>query len=368
MAGESILVVDDEQVLRDLLQEILEDAGYQVTTAGDGRQALALLDRVAPQLVVSDITMPGMDGFQLYAEVRARPRFVNMPFVFLSGLGSELDVREGKKLGADEYLTKPVHEADLLIAVRARLDRSAQIEAAHRGQLQKVKLDILDTLNHEFRTPLTVLVGYGQMLRDFSAQLTPEKLAALVDGILAGSARLERLVRDMVLLVDLQSGAAQDAFDRERAPIADLAEMLRDVAAEQAPRAKARGVKLVAEVPASLPTLRGQRELLAQSVGRLVENAVKFSKPEGGAVKMRAWAADGSVRIEITDEGIGIAREQLERITDMFYQVDRQRMEQQGCGTGLTIARSLVGLHGGMLDVSSEPGAGSTFTVTLPVR
>ena len=368
MAGETILLVDDEAVLRELLQEILEEAGYKVATAGDGRQALAVLDSVSPQLVVSDITMPGMDGFQLYAEVRARPRFVSVPFVFLSGLGSEIDVREGKKLGADEYLTKPVREADLLIAVRARLDRSAQIEAAHRGQLQKLKLDILETLNHEFRTPLTVLVGYGQMLRDFSAQLTPEKLAALVDGILAGSSRLERLVRDLVLLVDLQSGAAQDAFDREQAPIPDLGDLLRDVVDEHAERAQARGVRLVADVPAALPAVRGQRELLAQSLGRLVENGIKFSKPEGGTVTVTARLVDGSVRIQIADQGIGIERGQLERITDMFYQVDRQRMEQQGCGTGLTIARSLVGLHGGMLDVASVPGAGTTFTVTLPVR
>jgi signal transduction histidine kinase len=368
MAGESILVVDDERALRELLQEILEDAGYRVTTAGDGRQALALLDSVAPQLVVSDVTMPGMDGFQLYAEVRARPRFVGMPFVFLSGLGSEVDVREGKKLGADEYLTKPVHEADLLVAVRARLDRSAEIEAAHRGQLERLKLDILETLNHEFRTPLTVLVGYGQMLRDFSAQLTPEKLAAFVDGILSGSARLERLVRDMVLLVDLQSGAAQAAFDREQAEVPDLAALLGDVVAEHRPRAEQRGLRLVAEVPETLPVLRGHREMLAQSVSRLVENAIKFSKASGGTVTLTARVAGGSVRIDIADQGIGIAREQLDRITDMFYQVDRQRMEQQGCGTGLTIARSLVGLHGGMLDVSSALGAGSTFTVTLPIR
>jgi signal transduction histidine kinase len=366
MAGETILIVDDEPVLRELLREILEDAGYQVATAGDGQEALAVLDRVGPQLVVSDITMPGMDGYQLYAEVRARPRFVSVPFVFLSGLGSELDVREGKKLGADEYLTKPVHEADLLIAVRARLDRHTQIEAAHRGQIEQLKHDILETLNHEFRTPLTVLVGYGQMLRDFGTQLTPEKMAAFVDGILAGSARLERLVKDLVQLVDLQSGVSQRAFEQRQETITDVSGLVRAVADEQRPRAEARRLKLVADVPAALPAVRGQPDLLAQVLGRLLDNAIKFAKPEGGTITLKARAVSGSVEMQVADEGIGIAPDQLGRISDMFYQVDRQKMEQQGCGTGLTIARALVSLHSGTLSAASTPGAGSTFTVTLP--
>ena len=369
MAGETILVVDDEPVLRDLLREMLEEAGYRVATAADGREALAALDSVAPRLVVSDVTMPGMDGFQLYAEVRARPRFVGVPFVFLSGLGSEVQVREGKRLGADEYLTKPVREADLLVAVRARLDRSAQIEAAHRGQLEKLKQDILETLNHEFRTPLTVLIGYGQMLRDFGHQLTPEKLAALVDGILAGSTRLERLVRDLVLLVDLQSGALQAAFAERQEPVSDLSGLLTDLVARHQSRAEARRVHLSTDVPAALPAVRGLREHLEQAVERLVENAIKFARPEAGRVTVSARALEAPARgveIEVTDDGIGIPPEQLERITDMFYQVDRQRMQQQGCGTGLTITRALVALHGGTLRAASTPGAGSTFTITLP--
>jgi two-component system, sensor histidine kinase and response regulator len=366
MAGETILVVDDEPILRELLREILEEAGYAVATAGDGREALAVLDRVGPQLVVSDITMPGMDGYHLYAEVRARPRFVNVPFLFLSGLGSEVDVRQGKQMGADDYLTKPVHEADLLIAVRSRLDRRAQIEAAHRGQIEQLKRDILETLNHEFRTPLTVLVGYGQMLRDFGTQLPPEKMTAFVEGILRGSSRLERLVQDLVLLVDLQSGAAQRAFEEQQSAIPDLAVLLQDVVAERRVPAAARQVRLVTDLGPGLPAVRGQREMLSQAVGRLVDNAIKFAKPEGGTVTVSARAVDGAARIDVKDEGIGIPADQLERISEMFYQVDRHRMEQQGCGTGLTIARALVSLHAGTLAVTSVPGAGSTFTMTLP--
>lgn len=367
MAGESILVVDDEDALREMLADMLAQAGYRVTTAADGREAVDALDRVAPDLVISDVAMPGMDGYQFYAEVRARPRWVSVPFLFLSGRGAEHEVREGKRLGVDEYLTKPVQEDDLLIAVRARLDRRAQVEAAHYQQLEKLKSDILETLNHEFRTPLMVLVGYGQMLRDFGPQVTPEKMESLVEGILAGCSRLERFVRDLVLLVDLHSGAAERTFATGKAVIADVAGMLAGVVEAQRPRAEVAGVRLLSEMPPVLPAVRGHGELLAQGIERLVDNAIKFSKPSGGEVTVAAAAAGPVLRVEIRDTGIGIAPDHVERITEMFYQADRQRMEQQGWGTGLTVARGILAMHGGRLAVASTLGAGSTFTVELPV-
>lgn len=366
MAGERILVVDDEPALRELLVDVLGDAGYRVTTVASGREAVDALERVAPDLVISDVAMPGMDGYQLYAEVRSRPRWVSVPFLFLTGHTSERDVREGKRLGVDEYLTKPVRETDLLIAVRSRLDRRAQLEAAHSLQLDKLKNDILETLNHEFRTPLTVLVGYGQMLRDFGAQLPPEKLFSLVDGILAGCSRLERFVQDLVLLVDLQSGAARRIYEAERTVIGDVPDLLRLVGAHLRPRAESAGVRLQIEVPPVLPPVRGQRELLQEAVARLLDNAIKFTRP-GGRATVSGTADRTTLRITVSDTGAGIAPDHVERITDMFYQVERHRTEQQGAGTGLTVARGIVDLHGGRLGVSSTLGAGSTFTIDLPV-
>jgi signal transduction histidine kinase len=371
MAGERILLVDDEPSLRELLREILEEAGYAVTTAGNGKQALGALDAAAPELVISDVNMPGMDGYELYRQVRARPRFIATPFLFLSGRSGETDVRAGKQMGADEYLTKPVHEADLLIAVRARLDRRAAVEAAHASQLERLKRDILETLNHEFRTPLTVLVGYGQMLREHRAQLTPETLDACVDGILAGSERLERLVKDLVLLVDLHSGAAERAFEQKRQRLEDVAALLEDAVAAQRARAEVRKVQLTADVAADLPAVNGQRDLLSDAMARLIGNGIKFAKREGGTVAVRARAGRGpagqeQVQVEVRDDGVGMPEDQLERITALFYQVDRERTEQQGTGAGLTIARAVAAMHGGTLEVSSALGVGSTFTLTLP--
>ncbi|HEX9203212.1 MAG TPA: response regulator, partial [Vicinamibacteria bacterium] len=166
MPGESILVVDDEASVRELIVEILEAAGFRVSTASDGAEALDRMDAAAPDLVLSDINMPRMDGYAFYEGVRARPQWDGVPFVFLTGRAEPMEVLAGKELGADDYVVKPFTPEELLVAVRARLARRARLEALQERQVAEVKRAILSTLNHEFRTPITWLVGYAELLRD----------------------------------------------------------------------------------------------------------------------------------------------------------------------------------------------------------
>jgi two-component system, sensor histidine kinase and response regulator len=367
MAGETILVVDDEPAVLELLQELLELGGYRVETAGTGREGLTVLERVDPQLIVSDISMPEMDGYQFYTEVRARPRWIGLPFIFLTGRDAKVEVREGKKLGVDEYLTKPVQEEDLLVAVRSRLDRRAQLEAAQVGQVERLKRTILATLNHEFRTPLTWLVGYGELLRESGPEVSPEKLKVFVEGILAGTERLQRLVEDLVLLVDLHSDAARQTFERHRRVMTSIPALLQEVVSREQARAAARKVRLVVVVPEELPAVMGTPELLAHAVSRLLDNGIKFSKSGGGDVTLVAQGIGARLLIQVKDQGIGIPADERDRITELFHQVGRAINEQQGWGTGLTIVRGVVRLHGGTLGVASEVGRGSTFTIQLPV-
>jgi two-component system, sensor histidine kinase and response regulator len=355
MAGETILVVEDEPALRELVREILETAGFRVATAANGRKGLEALARLTPHLVLSDIKMPLMDGYQFYRQVRSHPEWDAIPFVFLSSKGDSDDIREGKQLGVDDYVVKPFRSDDLLVAVRARLGRRAQLDAARERQVNEVKRAILGTLNHEFRTPLTWLAGYAELLKEGGEALNPEQLRTLMDGILAGSERLGRLVEDLVILVDLHSGAAHQRFERQRGVLEDLSGLLRDAVGRDTARAAARGVSLVAELPETLPPVVGDRELLGHAVSRLIDNGIKFSKREGG-----------NVTIEVRDEGVGIRAEELEKISEMFYQSDRRRLEQQGVGSGLTIARGIVTLHGGSLAVDSRLGQGTTSRITLP--
>jgi len=366
MRSESILLVEDDPAVLDVLKEMLETAGFHVATGRNGVQGLAALAAARPDLVISDISMPEMDGYGFYEAVRAQRQWVDLPFIFLTGKGDDDEIREGRRLGVDDYLVKPVREADLLVAVRARLDRHAALEALRDQQVQDVKRTILRTLNHELRTPLTYLAGYAELLKELGPELSAEKIRLSVDGILAGSQRLVQLVEDLVLLVDLQTGAARATWERERRRIEDLPALLEQLVERETPRAQTRHVAVKADVPPLLPCVVGQTELLLSAISRLVDNSIKFSKKARGEVVVSARPGGRGVVLEVRDTGIGMPAEELGRISEMFYQIDRATLEQRGSGVGLTIARGIVSLHGGELTVESEMGKGSTARVDLP--
>jgi signal transduction histidine kinase len=366
MAAESILVVEDDAALLDGLRDILELAGYGVVTARNGVEGLAALEQSVPDLIVSDINMPRMDGYQFYAAVRTHPEWVSLPFIFLTAKGEKADVRRGKMLGADDYITKPFEEADLLVAVQAKLQRRAQLNAARDRQIADLKRTILTTLNHEFRTPLTYITTYADMLGDDN--VSAEDFKSFMHGIQVGSERLRRLVEDFIFLVELQTGEAQENYERRCAPLTDLPGLLRAVLARYHGRAEARGVRLVDDLPpaAGLPPILADAEYLADAVGRLVDNGVKFAKKNGGEVRLSACARDHGLAIVVADDGIGMRAGELDKIFDVFHQIDRAKLEQQGSGSGLAIAHGIVRLHGGELTAASTVDAGSTFTIELP--
>jgi two-component system sensor histidine kinase/response regulator len=360
----TILVVEDDGALLDGLHDMLELSGYQVLTARNGVEGLNQLQTRLPDLIVSDIQMPRMDGYQFYDQVRARTEWVSIPFIFLTAKSEKADVRLGKSLGADDYLTKPFEEADLLVAVRSKLSRRAQLDAAYSRQVTELKHTILTTLNHEFRTPLTYITTYADMLGE--GNVSTDELKEFMRGIQAGSDRLRHLVEDFIMLVELQTGEAQQTFDRRCARLPDL-NMLLSLAIERTrARAEARKVTLVQPPDGPLPVVMADREYLLDAVVRLLDNAIKFSRRAGGQVTLRAVPGGRGVRIEVEDEGIGIPAAQLGRIFDMFYQIDRARQEQQGSGSGLAIAQSIVHMHSGEISARSQVNAGSTFTIELP--
>jgi signal transduction histidine kinase len=359
-----LLVVEDDVTLLDGLRDMLELADYQVVTARHGLEALACLEQHAPDLIVSDINMPRLNGYELLAQVRARPEWVHIPFIFLTAKGEKADVRRGKGLGVDDYITKPFDEADLLVAVQSKLQRQAQIDAVHGRRMAELKRTILTTLNHEFRTPLTYITGYAGMLGE--QDLSSAELTQFMRGIQAGSGRLRQLVDDFILLVELQTGETELASEHRATRVVDVPGLLRSVLDRFEARAAERGVTLLLDWAPPLPAVRAEPDLLANAVGRLIDNGIKFSQPGRGQVHLAARAAEGRLLIDVRDDGMGMPPAELERIFDVFYQINRAKLEQQGSGSGLAIAQGIVRVHGGDLRVRSAPGEGSTFTIDLP--
>lgn len=375
---QTILVVEDDIALLEGVRDMLELAGYRVLTACHGQEGLQVLEtQPLPDLIISDIMMPRMNGYEFYDAVRARPEWVAIPFIFLTALGEKSDIRLGKQLGADDYIVKPFDEEDLLVAVNAKLRRSAQLQAAQEQQVSSLKHAILTMLNHEFRTPLTLVTSYTEMMSESGAGSETAEFQEFLRGIRKGSDRLRRLVEDFIFLVELESGEARKVYEWRRTLVTDLAALIERAVAPYRDVAASRGLGLVVDVPQALPPLLADVDYLEDALQRLLDNACKFSRQ--GVIRVtarlrQAPSASGEaggqgewVSIAVSDQGIGIAAEELPRIFEAFYQSNRDKLEQQGSGSGLAIVKGIVEMHGGRLEVESQPGVGSTFTILLPV-
>ena len=363
----TVLVVEDEPSVLEIITFLLEEDQLRVLQAHDGEAALSLLEEVRPDLIVSDIKMPGMDGFTLCKHVRANPTLSHIPFIFLTGRGDRADVRRGMRLGAEDYLTKPFEPEELLSAVQVRLRRAAEAQAA----ITRAETDLQDAtiraLTHEFRTPLSLIVGYTDLMEASGQEMNEEDFQAVLQGLHEGSRRLMNLVEDFLLLSRLRTGSVvRDLSQEPPAPLRPD-QVVRLVATQAQAQAADQGVSLVVDCTTPDLTVTISNWHLCEIIRRLVDNAIRFSDSDGGQVKLTTHEEMGYWVLSVTDDGIGIRQEALSSIFDAFYQVDRAQLEQQGTGVGLTIVRGLAEAHHGRIEVESTPGSGSTFSVWLPL-
>jgi signal transduction histidine kinase len=362
-----IMVVEDNQTLLEGLRDLLELSGYRVLTALSAQEAMETLHTQRPDLIISDIMMPVVDGYQFHAQVRRRPDLVDVPFIFLTARGGEDDVRRGKALGVEEYITKPFDDEDLLIAIRSKLARWSDVRRVRAEEIADIKHKILVMLSHEFRTPLAYVLNYAQMLEADQEQITPEDFAIFVAGIKKGAFRLSELVEDFITLVELQTGEAENAYRLRRSEISDFSAWLRMVARRTTRAAEAAGLELILDIPDGLPNLVVDDLYLADAMGKLLDNAVKFSHSESEWVRVKADVQGNHLRIAVEDQGVGLHAQELESVFNALHQIDRAKREQQGTGSGLAICKGLVELHGGRVYAESRHGRGSVFTIELPL-
>ncbi len=255
-------------------------------------------------------------------------------------------------------LQVPIHSRDELGRLsRAFNDMTAQLQAARQMQV-----DFVANVSHELRTPLTSIKGMVETLRDGAVD-DPEVRDRFLETTEQETDRMIRLVNDLLLL----SRADSEALNLRREAV-DLVKLVRDTAGRLAPQAEGRELTLQVAGGESLPAVWADRDRIAQVVLNLLDNALKYSRP-GGTVRLQIGSGDGrTARVEIRDEGIGIAAADLPRIGQRFYRADKARSRAQGgSGLGLAIAQSLVAAHGGALELESREGVGTVVSFTLPL-
>lgn len=372
----TILLVEDEESLQEGISDLLEiaDIGYDLSViiASDGNEGLEAMRTLTPDLIISDIMMPNMDGYQFLTAVRAVPQWVHIPFIFLTAKGKKQDVFKGKLSGAELYITKPFDSTELLELVETQLQRSFQRQTAQQENLQNFKRSILQLLNHEFRTPLTYVTAYYEMLIDsFAIYEDTENLEAYLNGIYAGCTRLTNLIEDLILVMDIRTGETAKTFQEQGQIIHSIGEILREAGEEIEEEAKSKGIRLQYDIARNLPDVYGVPSYLATVFEHLLRNAIKFFAYKMGGEKvitLYARANDERVILRVIDNSIGIPTGSQNQIFDLFYQYNRDFFEQQGSGSGLAISKGLIELHNGQITVKSELDQGSTFTIKLPVH
>jgi signal transduction histidine kinase len=413
----TILIVDDTPANLGVIVESLEGHGFRVVVATRGEEALQRANYVQPDLVLLDVMMPGLNGFEICRRLKAQPSTRDIPVIFMTSLASVEDKVTGFSVGGIDYVTKPLQVEEVrarvnthlsLRAMQKELERqNAQLQQCQRGLEQQVaerttelseanrslRVEIEErrraeeevrrlnaelearvaertaqltatneeleafaySVSHDLRAPLRAITAFTEILTEHHrANLTPEGLGYLSKVLLAAK-RMDALIQDLLNYARTGRGAV-------RAVPVPLAPLVQQLDSTFGPRLAAAGAHL--EVTQPLATPLGDATLIGQILTNLVDNALKYRRREGiSEVRLSATAIGEHVLVQVADNGIGIPPEYQERVFQVFQ---RAHSEYPGTGIGLAIVAKAVRAMGGEVSVESSPGQGSTFSIRLP--
>jgi signal transduction histidine kinase len=411
----NILLVDDQPGKVLSYQAILADLDENLILARSGREALQYLLKQDVALILLDVVMPEMDGFETATIIRQHPRLEQTPIIFVTALSiSDLDRLKGYALGAVDYVFAPVipeilrakvsvfvelyrkrqelqnlnrilteTNAALFAEISERKRTEAALEAERTSLARRVeertkelrtanedlarasrlKNEFFACMSHELRTPLHAILGLSESMQEQTYGLINEKQQEALGNIAESGRYLLALINDILDLSKIEAGK----LELEMAPV--MVQLVCEASLRFINQmAQQKGLKVLTKLDSAVTTIQADERQLKQILVNLLSNAVKFT-PEGGSIGLEVAGKieQDAVYFTVWDFGIGIARENLERLFQPFVQLDSGLTRQYpGTGLGLALVRRLVNLHGGSISVESEPGKGSRFTVSLP--
>jgi two-component system sensor histidine kinase/response regulator len=366
-----VLVVDDETGMRLAVARVLSsysvrlgDTGehtitFSVETAETGEEALELMAKSVPDLLLLDMKLPGMSGLDVLKEVH--DRHYHTLTVMITAYATLETAIEATKRGAHDFLPKPFTPDDLRVAVRRAIRHYMVQREARRlaDEKRQVRFQFISVLGHELKAPLAAVEGFLQILKDGSAGNDPEVVAKIVDRALIRTEGMRKLIVDLLNLTRIESGQKR----RELSPT-DLKEVAAAAIETVSAAATVRGITVDLHAPEA-PVIVGDRSELEIVFNNLVSNAVKYNR-DNGRVDLTIEPADHGWRISVKDTGIGMAPEDCARLFQEFVRIrNDQTRNIAGTGLGLSIVKKIAQMYGGDASVESEPGVGSTFAVTL---
>jgi len=353
----TILLLDDDENILSTFSMALRHHGYRVIEASSGDVGLELARKHLPDLILSDISMPGKDGQAVLQQIRLDPELSTKQVVLMTGQTHLVTPRRGMELGADDFLVKPISLGDLLRCVEARLQRAQIHWRVEDRMLSKLRTSLQSTLPHELFTPLGGIIGLADILKADFPNLPPEEVADLLNDIHQSALRLHRTLRNYLMILDHEETPGEKKVVTEQLPVSRLEESLRSgIQASASRHGREKDVKINFKLCPIIGT-PGNVNLIAEE---LADNACKFS-PKGTSIEVE-FSPDAVFTIK--DAGRGMTAEEIKQVGS-FQQFDRKKQEQQGLGLGLALVQKLAGKCGAELSLESQVSVGTTVKVAF---
>jgi two-component system sensor histidine kinase/response regulator len=359
-----ILIIEDDTNVRENISELLEFNGFTTYSAENGLQGVLKAIKHKPDLIVCDVMMPEMDGFEVLNAVRENEAIAQTSFIFLTAKVEKANFRDAMKIGADDYLTKPFDLKELLDAINIRLEKQKKIKELISQKAVEARNFINQTSTHEFNTPLYGIIGSSKMLVDYFDEFTKYEQKELITAIYQSALRLQHTVEKDFLFNLIEQ------FKNEPGKKNSFI----DGTTYQAKMAIAEAVNVIGEHFGRLKDIRFEAEdanlkVSKENFGRVIHellyNAMKFSS-SGSPVQLKGTQQNDGYFISISDKGRGMSTEELEQIGP-FRQFSREKFEQQGRGLGLHLCREIIALHQGSFEIESSLGDGTNIRLSFPI-
>ena len=347
-----ILIVDDAVDTVELLKKRLRFEGYDTAEAYDGEEALKQVAEYNPDLIILDVMMPKLDGYEVCQRLKSNENTKYIPILMLTAKSEVEDKVKGLDIGADHYLAKPFNYKELSARVRSLVAVKAAREKLVEEEKSKALERMMEEVEHEIRNPLTSIGGFARRVYNRLPQGDPNK--KYMEMIINDVARLENMIKE---LLELETTAISY---RELTNINDvIMEALKSFEQDL----EDRGTEARTELGDNLPLISIDQEQMKMALANLVENSIEAMQNKLKILKVTSRISDGRIEIQVSDTGKGIPKDKIKNIFDPFF-----TSKTRGPGVGLTFVLKIIQEHRGTVSVESEPGKGTIFTIRLPLK
>jgi two-component system sensor histidine kinase/response regulator len=367
-----IMVIEDETLLRQEVVDWLTFEGYEAAGVEDGLAGVEAALHDLPDLIISDITMPRLDGYGVLLELHSNPLTADIPFIFVTARAAHEDIRKGMASGADDYITKPFTRRELLDAIQSRLNKQLERDQEHKNEidhlqqaltqereLRLLKARLVGMFSHDFRNPLTSILSSSTLLRDYADRMDEKRRLTHISHIISSVRQLTQMLDDMLLVAQMDSG------NLDFAPTMYSPEQIFHRVVEEFQTISGETHQVTFESHFPNYVLVDPR-LLRPIASNLISNAIKYS-PKGSDVRVTLDSLNDNFNLTVQDQGIGIPEEDQGRLFAAFQRGSNVN-DVKGTGLGLAIVKQAVDLHGGSIQFESYENVGTTMRVMIPIR